>query len=278
MALFDPSPLQPLAESLAMRGRLSDYDKDAVLALPGESAQLRANLDFVRPREKAGFAFLVIQGWVARFGETRGGARQITGLYLPGDVVNLNAVIAAEASCALQTLAASTVLKMPLPALRDLVARRPSLGTALWRVCARDAAIGAEWALNISRRAAAARLAHLLCETGHRILGRNLDDGEDYTFPVTQAQLGEILGLTSVHVNRTLRYLREMCLATMRGGRVTVHDWRGLARLGEFQPGYLGSCSAESDTVETEETSASPAHWGSHAALFLPCPRSRLHG
>ena len=93
--------------------------------------------------------------------------------------------------------------------------------------------------MSLGRRSAIARLAHLFCELHVRLDLVGLAEGLEYDLSLTQAEISECLGLTSVHVNRTLKELREGGLAEFRAGRVTILDLAGLRRVAEFDPAYL---------------------------------------
>ena len=103
----------------------------------------------------------------------------------------------------------------------------------------KDAAIHRAWTVSLGRRDAIARVAHLFCELQVRLGIVGLADEHGYALPITQAVLAECLGLTSVHVNRVLKELRERNLVEFRGGRVSILDRDGLAEIGEFDPAYL---------------------------------------
>lgn len=236
--MSDRQSLEQFALRLGEACALGPIERDALLSLPTEAGAFEAHRDFVQ-RGVSEFAFLVVEGLVARYSDTGQGKRQITGLYIPGEVANLGAATLTS-TLTLQGLSDGRALRIPLASIRSLIAEHPKLAACFWRETVREAAIAAEWMLSLGRRNAAERVAHLLCETGWRLEGGAVSDGGDYAFRVTQSQLAEILGLTPVHVNRTLRDIREQGLASLRGRRVTIHDWDGLARLGDFDPAYLG--------------------------------------
>ena len=108
-----------------------------------------------------------------------------------------------------------------------------------WLMTNIDAAIHREWVLSLGRRSALSRMAHLFCELRVRLGVVGMADEMGYDLPLTQTDLAECLGLTSVHVNRTLKELRERGLVEFRGGRVTILDLEGLERVAEFDPAYL---------------------------------------
>lgn len=218
---------------------LTREEERALLDLPGETITVRANQDFVHLGERVEHACLIADGLVGRFDQNRQGSRQITAIHMPGDMADLHSVVQPQATSALQALSVATVLRIPHKAIRSAAAKHPALAEALWRDCMVDAAILAQWIVNVGRRDARSSLAHLLCEIAVRL---EVDVGAGafcFPFPVTQAQLADATGLTIVHVNRTLRALREDGLSEITRQEVRVLDWEGLVRAGDFEPGYL---------------------------------------
>ncbi len=128
---------------------------------------------------------------------------------------------------------------VPHEALRVITESQPHLGRMLWFSPLLDAAIHREKILSIGRRSALARIAHILCELLVRLRLVGLADETGYALPLTQADLADVTGLTSVHVNRMLKKLRDDDLLTFRSGIVTVGDWDRLQRVAEFDPTYL---------------------------------------
>ena len=109
----------------------------------------------------------------------------------------------------------------------------------LWRETMLDAAVGREWLSNVGRRDALARLSHLLCElvVRHRAAGLTAD--HSCSFPLTQTALADVLGLSTVHINRALQKLRREQLIELKDRRLTVLEWDRLCEIAEFDPAYL---------------------------------------
>lgn len=238
MSLSDPSPFQPFLNRLLSRSKLNEAEQGAILSLPGTPMQVQINRDFVRLGERVDHACFVIGGLVGRFGQNRDGKRQITALHIAGDMVDLHSVVIPKASSALQALSVATILRVPHRALREVAHVYPTIAEAFWRECVVDAAILSEWVVNVGRRSALLRTAHLLCEVACRTRSVH---GNSFTFDfaVTQAHLGDMLGLTSVHVNRVLRMLKDDQLAIVQDRQVRVLDWSRLVQTGEFNADYL---------------------------------------
>jgi CRP-like cAMP-binding protein len=231
--------LQLFVKRLASRSILTDDETGAVLALKGQLKQVAAHLDFVRLGERVDHSCLLVEGLVGRFGQTRDGVRQITCLHIPGDMADLPSVVSPKSGWALGALAGSTILRIPHADLRRLAARHPGVAEAFWRDCVADGSIFSEWVVNVGRRNALSRIAHLLCEMAIRCEKAGQGDRHAFALPITQADLGDATGLTNVHVNRTLKELRTQTIVEVRAGTVTIHDWHRLVSVGDFDPAFM---------------------------------------
>jgi CRP-like cAMP-binding protein len=158
---------------------------------------------------------------------------------IPGDICDLQGFFLGEMDYAIGTLTAGRVAVIPHEELLDLTETYPRIARALSQSTFVDAAIFREWMVGMGRRSAYARIAHLLCEMGQRLQVIGLAQNGSYDLPVTQTELADALGLTVVHVNRSLQRLRRQGLITLRGGTVTLSNPEGLKQAGEFNPGYL---------------------------------------
>jgi CRP-like cAMP-binding protein len=131
------------------------------------------------------------------------------------------------------------VLEIPKVALLSLAVSRPSIGSAFFIDVSIESSLFREWILNVGRRDARLRVTHLLCEFAMRLDARGLSGLEGYELPMTQEQLADALGLTSVHVNRTLRLLELGGFLKRDKRHVSFPNWTGLASLCGFNPNYL---------------------------------------
>lgn len=230
------NPLQLFVNRLLSRSALAMREQEAILDLPTQPIDFLARRDIVKIDEDTDYACLVASGMVARFGLTGDGVRQFTAFHIAGDMADLHTTVRPLGSGGLHALCDTTILRVPHRAIRTIATRFPAIAEAFWRDCIVDAAILMQWVLNVGRRDARTRVAHLLCEMASRCA----DDGEfrqHYAFPVTQEQLGDATALTAVHVNRTLKSLGD--LVTVKHGSVQIHDWAALTRLGDFDAAYL---------------------------------------
>ncbi|MCC2976587.1 Crp/Fnr family transcriptional regulator [Sphingomonas sp. PL-96] len=224
---------------LEVRSQISASEREAVLSLSGQPQKVVAHHDFVRLGDELEDACLVVDGLVARFAQLEDGSRQIVSLHVPGDMVDLYSLMLPRAPSPLQALTNVTIIKVPHRILRELAFEHRGLSSAFWRDCVVDGAIVAQWLVNVGRRNARGRIAHLLCEMAVRYAQIGALANGSFPLAITQDQLGEALGLTSVHVNRSIKTLREEGLIQMIRGSATILDWAGLTSVAEFDPGYL---------------------------------------
>jgi CRP-like cAMP-binding protein len=239
MAQLNRTNLQPFVARLTSRSILSQEEQDAVLNLPGHAEQVQSNRDFVPLGTRVDHACLIVAGIVGRFDQNGEGSRQITAMHVPGDMCDLHSVVQPLPTSALQALSVATILRVPHAAIRAAAARYPAVAEALWRDCMVDAAILSEWVVNVGRRDAKTRIAHLLCELATRLQATGR--GNDFVFdlPVTQTQLADATALTAVHVNRTLQSLRADGLIDWHQRIIRMPRWDALVDRAEFDADYL---------------------------------------
>jgi CRP-like cAMP-binding protein len=231
--------IQAFIKRLTCRSELSDEEAAALQSAGGQLTSIAAHADFVRPGEPVDHACLVVDGLVGRFGQNSDGSRQITCLYIPGDMADLPSVVSPKAAWGLSALAPTTILRVPHSALRRLAAQHPGIAEAFWRDCVADGSIFTEWVVNVGRRDAVSRVAHLFCEMAIRCEQAGQGSRQSYALSITQTDLADAVGLTSIHVNRMLRNLRLSSTAELRAGTVTIQDWQQLTRTGDFDASYL---------------------------------------
>lgn len=233
------STLTPMVTKLAQRTPLGAAERDALLSLPHRTAQLRRGSFIAREGEKPLRFCLLLSGFVYRYKLTGDGARQILAVHVQGDLVDLQNGLLAEADHNVQPLTGIEVAFIPQEAILDVAAAFPRIARALLTDIAATASILSEWLLNVGQRNARERVCHLLCELAVRQAAAGIRVGADYAWPITQEQLGDATGLTSVHINWTLQALRRDGLLSPGSRQVNVTDWHRLREQGDFTPAYL---------------------------------------
>lgn len=238
-AIAQPSALQRYLNRLRLRSPLSDEEERAILGLAGRETKTDAHRDIVRPGQTIDFACLVVDGLAGRFDQLASGHRQITALHIPGDMCDLHSVPVPHAGWGIGALTTTTILRVAHGPLRELTVRYPAIGFAFWRDTIADASILSKWISALGRRDAKSRLAHLICEMGMRMELAGLGTRTQFRLPATQTQLSDVLGLTPVHLNRTLQELRRAGLLLTNGYDIQVLDLPQIRGIAEFDQQYL---------------------------------------
>jgi CRP-like cAMP-binding protein len=237
---FDPeAAIAALLLKLRSRDLISGEEEEVVRASVSDIREYPAGRTIVRSGATLSASTLLVEGIVCRYKDLADGQRQIMELHVAGDFVDLHGFLLKQLDHNVGTMTPVRVASFPHETLRAITETQPHLGRMLWFSTLLDAAIHREKILSIGRRSALARIAHIFCEllVRLRIVGLAHDNG--YALPLTQADLADVTGLTSVHVNRMLKKLRDEKLLTFRGGTVTIEDWDRLQRVAEFDPTYL---------------------------------------
>lgn len=239
MSAQTKSALAPALRKLKLWETLSDSEAQALLDLPHQVRTLRAHQFFVREQEQPRHCCVLIDGFATRHKTTAKGDRQIFSIHLPGDFIDLHNSLLRTADHSVEAITAATGAFIPVEAIKEMAFARPAIGRAMWYETLVDASIFREWTLNIGRRDALTRTSHMLCELAVRMEAAGLADHNGYQLPMTQMQLADALALTAVHVNRTIRTLREDGLVEFGKRTVKIIDFPRLALLGDFDPRYL---------------------------------------
>lgn len=224
---------------LRARDDISAAEEAAIRDAVAEVVDYPSDFTFIVPRQELNFSTLLLDGLACRYKDLSDGQRQITEIHVAGDFADLHSFTLKHLDHSMMTLTPCRIAKVPHDALLRITEAHPHLARVLWFSTNLDACIHREWEVSLGRRSALERTAHLFCELQQRLAIVGLAGEADYALPLTQTELAECLGLTSVHVNRVLKELRERGLVEYRGGRVRIDNLAELRRVAEFDPGYL---------------------------------------
>lgn len=220
---------------------LSDGETDHLDRLHAHAARtVSARRTIVSQNARANDAFVIASGWLAEHRTLKDGRRQILNIRLPGDVAGVDGLTHCKALFATSTLTECELIPLPLDAFHGLMRDAPRIGTAILMRTLRTEALLREWEVNLGRRGAPERLAHLLMELARRIEFRGLGEAPRYPMPLTQGEIADCLGVTPEHVSRMLRSLREDGVARIEGKALIVQDEDALTRAAGFEPRYIG--------------------------------------
>jgi CRP-like cAMP-binding protein len=237
--MTDPDYIERMVRRLETRTALDKADCAAIRALPFTCKTVDAATYLVREGEPPEYCFLLLSGFAYRHKVTGNGERQIIAVHMRGEFLDLQNSLLDVADHHVQALTRAEVAVVPVAALRALVRERPAVAVAMWIDTLIDAAIFREWIVNVGRRDATSRIAHLLCEFALRLKVAGLGEEDRYELPMTQEQIADTVGLTPVHVNRVLKELGRLTLIARDRRAVTIVDWDRLRRVGDFSRRYL---------------------------------------
>lgn len=229
----------PLIRKLEGFAHISHGTRDRLAALTERVQHMDARQSIFRDGDDPTLVDVVLSGWAFRYKALLNGQRQITALLLPGDMCDPYVFLLRSMGHSIGTLTPVTLARVPAQGIRDLSAGGAEFGEALWRQMLQAVEIQREWTVSLGRRTALQRLAHLFCEVTARLNAVGLSDGSECDLPLTQADLADALGLSAVHINRSLQELRASRLIELRNKRLTIHDRQGLMDLAMFDPRYL---------------------------------------
>ena len=218
---------------------LSGEDKSAIAKLSWQSRAFARDAYLIREGELSVLCTLLLAGFAFRQKLVSDGSRQIISFHIPGELLDVQNVLLDLADHNVQCLSRCTVAVVSRAQLLDLMGERPAIRRAIWLDSLIDSAVFREWVVNLGRRDAKQRIAHLLCELAARLKSSGNGEGEMYDFPFTQEQIADATGLTAVHTNRTLQSLRRDGLIRLGMSKLTILDWEALADVGDFNERYL---------------------------------------
>ena len=239
MPANDNEALAGLIRKLERLTNLDDDDRRLLMALPHSREKVDAGTFLVREGRDASRCCLLVEGFACRHKTTSDGGRQIVSFHMRGDILDIQHLLLSLADHNVEAITEAGVDWIQADALKKLAWERPRIGEALWRDTLIDASIFREWVLNVGRRDAKSRIAHMLCEFVARAQAVGLGSPDYFVLPMTQEQIADATGLTTVHVNRMLRVLHEEGVIARNKREVQILDWERMREAADFHARYL---------------------------------------
>ena len=233
------NPLTLLLNNLEVRSPLPESDRAAILALPYTMKSLAPGSYAVREGETPTGCAVLVSGFAYRQKLTGDGGRQILSIHIPGEALDFQNIFLNVADHSVQMLTRGDVALIARADIQKIARSSVGLAHAILVNILVDASIFREWLLNIGRRDAKSRLAHVLCEIAVRLDAFGLADDMGYHLPMTQAELADALGLTPVHLNRVIRGLEVDGLLNRSKRNISFPDWERMIDLADFNDRYL---------------------------------------
>jgi CRP-like cAMP-binding protein len=234
-----PSAPFPLVRKLSCYMALTTGEVAFLNSLHEPTRKVPRHREIIVAGRRYDCLFILCSGVVSRYKVLPDGKRQVLNLGLPGDFIGVPACLFDVAVNSVSSLTDVVLSAVSFEKLSGLFAQFPRLGAALFWSTACDAAMYDEHLVDLGRRSAYERLAHLILEVLIRLRAAGLADELSYTLPLTQEFMADVLGLSGPHINRMIRCLREEGLATIEDQHVVVHDLASLSALASFEEHYL---------------------------------------
>jgi CRP-like cAMP-binding protein len=228
-----------ILRKLAKHSRLETADIAALRQLSCHLRELEPGEDFICQGDKPRASAIVMEGMVGRYHTLRSGGRQYLSVHLPGDWPDAQGLFLERMDHSVCALGPASLCAVPHADLIKVFRARPAINFAVWRETLIDAAIFREAITNNGSRQGVERIAHFFCEVYHRAKAIGLVEDSVCSLPLSQTQLGEMLGMSLISTARHLKTLRARGAADFRNGALTVHDFAELAALADFDPSYL---------------------------------------
>lgn len=233
-------PTDALISKLNRFVPLNEQEREALRNLARDARRFPRGADLICEGEQPVAVFLLLEGWAFRHKSMIDGRRQIMAYLIPGDLCDVQIFLFDQMDHSIGLLSDALVAKIPAAEMLELMDRYPRIERALLWATLVDEATLREWLLNVGQRNALQRLAHLFCELAVRLSVVNLlDDSGAYVLPLTQTELADTTGLSTVHVNRSIQRLRQDGLIVLKDGRLKILDFDGLSNLAGFTKTYL---------------------------------------
>lgn len=231
--------MNPLIRKLEGFASLSKDEEAAIDAVCGRVSLHKAGEDLIRDGERPHNVFLLLEGWAYRYKLLPDGGRQIMAYLVPGDLCDIHIYVLKRMDHSIGLLSDAKVATIPEAAMLNLLDSQPQVAKALFWATLVDEGTLREWLANTLRREPFERVAHLFAELWLRMRAIGLVEDRTFDLPLTQAELGDTIGLNAVTVNRVLQRLRAEQLITLKGERLTILDVDRLMQVSNFDPNYL---------------------------------------
>lgn len=218
---------------------------------PGTPHLLRPHQYLAREAEAQSSIHLIVEGWACRYKLLPDGRRQITQIFLPGDLCEPGWCWSPVASQHVATITNVRTIRYSCRALKERAAGDSLVESMLWSGMMSLADARSEWLINLGRKTALEKLSHLFCELFYRMKAVSLTTANQCAMPLTQVDMADIAGLTPVHVNRTLQEMRQFGLIDLKAKWLIIPNIATLREAGLFYDHYLRPHPVETQHAAT---------------------------
>ncbi|MFB0613921.1 Crp/Fnr family transcriptional regulator [Aurantiacibacter poecillastricola] len=230
---------RPLLKRLANFSEFTEEEAETIAGLSATAQRLCVGTVLIEEGDRPEDVIYLVEGWAARYKILPDGRRQIVAILIPGDLCDVQVFTLKEMDHSIALLSDAKVARIPKRTMLQTMEDTPRIARAMWWSTLVDEAVLREWLVNMGQRNAFERLAHLFCELWLRLKQVGLTSGHGFHLPLSQEGLADTMGLTPVHINRTLQRMREERLITLRSGELVIEDIERLQKIADFNPNYL---------------------------------------
>jgi CRP-like cAMP-binding protein len=242
--------ITPFLRKIEHLAPLTEIERTALVDADLTIRHVDARTDILIEGQPPDSANLVIDGFACRYKLLPDGRRQIVSYLLPGDFCETTPFLLRNSDHSVASLSRVKLAVWPQPTIQHLTDTHPGITRALWWATFLEESITREWLVSIGQRTALERLAHLICEIYFRLDSVGRTNGGSFEMPITQAELADTLGLSVVHVNRTLQEMRRDGLVRLSGKILSILDLPMLQTISMFNPSYLNLGKTPSPRAE----------------------------
>lgn len=231
--------MKALITRIAGYSHIDERELVALTKMAVEHVRKPRGAGIIAAGEEATHVFVVSKGWALRYRTLDDGRRQILNVMLPGDCFDLQALIRTKSDHSIEALTNVDLLRLSSEQFLDAIRSNAPLATAFWWAAVQEESILREQIVRLGRRTGRERLAHILLELRRRLLHAGQEVGDTLNLPMSRDVLADLLGLSSVHVSRSVAALRDAKLIRTANGSIHLLDIDGLAKVAQFDPSYL---------------------------------------
>ena len=219
---------------------LSEEEEAAMLAAISEMLEVERGDEIAADGSQPNYSTVVVRGIACRYKMLEDGRRQILSFQYPGDITDLYSYVMKRLDHGVRALTPGAIARIPHESIRTLSEKYPNLAYALWRDSLVDMSKLHSSIISLGARTSKERLAHFLAEQYVRMIAvRLIGPGEAMDFGLTQDDLADATGLSLVHVNKTLKKLKDDGLVSWNRNKMTILNWESLKKAALFDPAYL---------------------------------------
>lgn len=229
-------PVSCVTKNLGHHVNLRDSDVALLKDLEKDPRQVEKGTVLWEAHDTPTQLYTLRSGWAYAFHCSENGAQQVIDIFLPGDVMGLRDATSVTHYTTATMLTDGVICPFPTVRLEDLFTKSPRLALGLHASAARQQGVITERLVNVLSNDACSRLGHFALEIYYRLKRIEETTGNAFTLPLTQRQLAMLLGMSEVHVSRTMSELADRGLVTRQRQSFLINDLETLSKISDFRP------------------------------------------